>query len=219
LAAFEEYSRLDEQDAKHTLFFALSAGSLNGPNQYGNEDGKIVFECQHILQHLQALGVPRDLLFGDFVSWDTTANALSLRLLVEGLMATYAHDPELLRQKKNLKKSEKLRPISIEVFSSDFHVDRIKAIFDWVLDLTPSLMNRVKLNMFNVPSFGVAWASDKEEWDRRMRHEQDSIEENKKIQNAVKTMSEFQAFLLLGGHNGYRNYLFNSYTRSPGAGW
>lgn len=218
LAAFEEFQRVDASQggSEHVIFYALSAGSLNGPNLVGNEDNKIIFECQHVLSHLFSLGVPKERLFGDFLSWDTTANAMSLRFLVEGLVSTYAHDPA--RKEKNLKKADK-KPVVVNVFSSDFHTERIKVIFDWVLGLTPSLSKKVQLNMFNIPSIGVGWTSNKDEWNRRMSHEKDAIAENKKLHEAVKSMSEFQAFMLLGGHNGYRNYLFNSYRRSAGAGW
>lgn len=217
LAAVEEYRRLQaDGGASDVLFFALSAGSLNGANRIGNEDGKIIFECQHVLNHLVSLGIPSDKIFGDFISWDTTANALALRLLVEGLLSTYAHDPETMR--KNLKRSDQRRVI-IQVFSSDFHTERIKTIFDWVLGLTPSLNKRVDLSIFNIPSVGVGWTSDRDEWNSRMAHEKDAIRENMKLHAAIKTIAEFQAFLLLGGHNGYRNYLFGDYKRSAGAGW
>ena len=85
--------------------------------------------------------------------------------------------------------------------------------------LTPSLTKRVQLDMFNVPSVGVDWTADKDEWNSRMVHEKDAIAENEKLHNAIKTLAEFQAFLLLGGHSGYRNYLFGTYRRSAGAGW
>lgn len=220
LAAFGEYQRLQSNagEGEGVIFYALSAGSLNGPNRAGNEDGKIVFECQHVLNHLIALGVPRERLFGDFISWDTTANALSLRLLIEGLISTYSHDPEQLRKQNFQKKSDR-KGVVIDVFSSDFHTERIKLIFSWVLSLSPSLDNRVQLNMFNIPSMGVGWTADKDEWNSRMAHERNSIAENKRLHEAIKTFSEFQAFLLLGGHKGYRNYMFSTYQRSAGAGW
>ena len=218
VAAFEEYERLSKDRTDHVLFYALSAGSLNGPNRRAEGDDKIIFECQHVLKHLIELGVPENRLFGDFLSWDITANALSLRLLVEGLIATHRHDPEAIRSDvHHLKRPEKV--VQIDIFSSDFHVDRIKTIFEWVFSLNPSLGNRVVLRMYNVPSVGLAWTEDKEEWDKRMNHENQAVQQNRVLQRKIKTISEFQAFILLGGHNGYRQYLFNSYQRSEGAGW
>ena len=70
LAAFEH-----SKQYPNSVFLALSAGSLNAPN--GRlDDGRVRFECQAMVDQLVDLGVPRERVFGDFMSWDTVANAL-----------------------------------------------------------------------------------------------------------------------------------------------
>ena len=45
--------------------------------------------------------------------------------------------------------------VNIEVFISDFHLERVQAAFEWVLSLTPSLIPYVKLKMHSVGSEGI----------------------------------------------------------------
>ena len=127
---------------------ALSAGSLNSPNGR-DKDSKIIFESQLMIQHLVSLGVDRDRIYGDFMSWDTVSNALIARQFVEAMVALkklgerHLFDKGVVFKSKNgtvtlrsgLLESKKVDlmtgALNIEVFISDFHADRVKTAFDW----------------------------------------------------------------------------------------
>lgn len=82
--AYEHYSQQSVDQQKRSIFLALSTGSLNAPNLLF-DDRRIMFECHHIIQHIIALGVPKEQVHGDFISWDTVTNGFSLRLFVEAM--------------------------------------------------------------------------------------------------------------------------------------
>jgi hypothetical protein len=198
------------------VFFALSAGSVNAPNTLLS-DGRVVFECHYTMQHLINLGVPENLVYGDFISWDTVGNGYSLRIFLEGIITAKR---SLLRSGRRGALQLNPKPlIDVEVYSSDFHAERTKVIFDWLLSLEPSIAPYVNLNMFVTSHFDASWAGNKAEWDARLEHEQNAIRRNKALQKQIRNIAEFQAFLLMGGHQGYRNYLLGKYSRSSGAGW
>lgn len=217
--AYKHYTD-NMQDSK-AIFFALSAGSLNNGNSLSS-DRRIIFECQHMVKHLIELGVDSEIVFGDFMSWDTVTNGLSLRLFIEGLLSAQSLDQDSQKlTSNNLKKKvdkgdEKLL---IEVFISDFHLERVKATFSWVLGLTPSLLDdKVELRMHSVSSIGITWAS-RQDFEARLDHEKRGVELIKKNSEFIRTISELYGFLLLGGHKGLNNYFKGDYIVSKGAGW
>lgn len=199
------------------VFFALSAGSVNAPNTL-LPDGRIVFESHYTMRHLIDLGVPEHLVYADFISWDTVGNGYALRLFLEGVLSAKRAALRTERRGASLKLEPKVR-IDVDVHSSDFHADRTKVIFDWVLGLEPSISQYVNMNMFVTSHFDASWAGSKQEWDARLEHEQNAIRKNKELQKEIRNIAEFQAFLLMGGHQGYRNYLLGKYSKSTGAGW
>ena len=71
--AFDYYLDSGDSQQNKTLFVSLSAGSLNAPNSQLSppNDPRIVFECQHVMNHLKRLGVRKEIIFGDTFSWDT----------------------------------------------------------------------------------------------------------------------------------------------------
>jgi hypothetical protein len=242
-AAYHHYSTVNPSSS---VFLALSAGSLNAPNQRSSSTKNIIFECQHIFLHLVDLGVDKDLIFGDIMSWDTVGrlslshyyfslpvfilcmipgNGLTLRLFLEGLLSTKS----AMKSSRSEEQAESpeidpnaVDEIFVEVFISDFHSERVKHSFEWILDLYPSLISGdnhpIHLRIHSVSSQGVQWKS-KEDFEARIDHEMRGvaiIEENAKH---VKTFAELFAFLLLGPHRGIRNYLLESYQPSTGGGW
>jgi hypothetical protein len=219
LGAFKAWNETQSRGPianEKAVFFALSAGSVNAPNTL-LPDGRVVFECHYTMQHLIDLGVPEHLVYGDFVSWDTVGNGYSLRLFLEGIISAKR---SLLRSERRGALQRSPKPlIEVEVYSSDFHADRTKVIFDWLLSLEPSISPYVNLNMFVTSHFDASWAGTKAEWDARLEHEQNAIRRNKELQKQIRNIAEFQAFLLMGGHQGYRNYLLGKYSKSSGAGW
>ena len=213
LAAYEQYDSSSEQDKKKSIFFALSAGSMNGPNLV-QEDGRIIFECQHIIKHLLELGVPQEIIFGDFISWDTIGNALTLRLAIEGLQSLSKSNTN-----SNNISSNRIKPpaIKLEVFTSDFHQNRVQTIFHWVLGLHPSLLPETVTMAINVHNGqGIYWGSA-ELFKQRLAHENAAIEHIEELKKSIKTFSQLFAYVLLGGHKGYSNYLHSdSKPRSQG---
>lgn len=136
---------------KRPIFILLSAGSLNSPNLL-QEDGRMIFECQHMMRYLvDQLKVDSKYIFGDFISWDTVSNGLTLRMFIEGLLAIQS-DPFLLEELAA--KNKKRQKIQLEVYSSDFHAERVRAVFEWVLSLQPSLASDVVLTIHSVGSEG-----------------------------------------------------------------
>jgi hypothetical protein len=121
-----------------------------------------------MMNHLKNLGVEKERVFGDFVSWDTVSNAFVARMFVEAVMASrltqekglkyQLHEYEKRKEEekkgrgrrdegkeKEIKNKEGdnmsfLPKLNIEVFISDFHADRTHAAFEWVFKLYPSIM-------------------------------------------------------------------------------
>jgi hypothetical protein len=217
-AAFKA-SKVNSQ--KQSIFLLLSAGSMNTPNQLDG-DGKIVFECQHMVNHLKSLGVTSNRIFGDFLSWDTVANGLVLRMFLEGLSVATSlrlqyYQSTLIRE-VNVD-SDDFSLLELEIFVSDFHLERVKEIFSWVLGLTPTMLPFVKLTFVSLPSEQGDWMHDKELFQQRVMHEKKSIQYLNGIKPKIQSVREFYAYLLLGGHKGYQNYLLGTYKASKGGGW
>ena len=208
ISAFKDYEKHDNTKLEK-IFLTLSAGSLNSPNmRYA--DGRIIFECQHMIQHLKDLGVPKEAIFGDYISWDTVSNALVVRMLIDGILA--------LKKENGIEIDSKTPPLTVSVYISDFHAERVKAAFSWVLDVAPSRLPFINFIVNSVNSEGIEWGS-KELFEKRRQHELNGVEVITRNSNTIKTIEQLYAFLLLGAHKGYYNYMHGSYTSSKGAGW
>lgn len=243
-AAFRHYKDINKGHI-NSIFLALSAGSLNSPNKRNIDTNNIIFECQHIINHLKSLGVDDQLIFGDFISWDSVGNGLTLRLFIEGLLSLqqkYYQENELLNQINNNLKKEELKAIEdlvIAVFISDFHAERIQKTFEWILSLSPSLLDheesnesynnsniinkeltkpKIILQVHSVNSKGIKWKS-KADFEMRIKHEKHGVKIIEQNSRNVKTFHEFFGFMLLGPHRGLHAYMHNTYTPSKGAGW
>ncbi len=207
VAAYNFYNTLSKPEKRKTIFLTLSAGSFNAPNLLF-DDKRTMFECQHMIQHLIRLGIERDRIYGDIFSWDTVTNGMTLRTFVDGLLLYF----------KNNRANHSQR-LSIQVYISDFHAARAQASFQWVLGLEPSLLVRdVEMEVHSVSSHGVVWPSP-EDYQKRIEHEKLGLQMVLKQAQQIKTLQEFNAFIMLGGHLGIRKYLNNEYVKSVGAGW
>ena len=218
-----------EDDKGEIYFLALSAGSLNSPNVI-NAEHQVVFECTHTIRHLVELGVSQERIHGDFMSWDTVTNSYVLRMTVQALLARYPGAGH----------------INIEVFISDFHLERMQASFEWLLGLEagegvgeePLLSSRVKLQMHSVSSEGIeglSYFGEPDKWGRpapmsdaakalfiaRQEHEKRGVEQIAKNRRAMRTEGQFLEWLLLGGHRGFSSYVRGDGThkKSAGGGW
>jgi hypothetical protein len=156
VAAHQHYEN-HHKDTGTAIFLALSAGSLNSANTLLN-DKRVRFECQFTIQHLLQLGVPRKIIFGDTFSWDTVTNGLTLRMLVEGVQeyrAQSAHNFEEVPWSPPSPASATqlvLKDLTIEVFISDFHADRVRESFQWILNLAPAVRStQLHINVVDSP--------------------------------------------------------------------
>lgn len=201
LQAFSEFSKSSVIERNSSIFLALSAGSMNGPNVM-QSDGRIIFECQHILSHLKELGVSKDRLFGDFISWDTVANGLTVRMFVESLLSQRRYSDQ---------------PLRLKLFTSDFHLERLREVLLWVLQLDPSLKPNVAVSFHVHDAYGVSLGSKKEDFDVRIAHEKRGVAQIQSLAKKITKFTQFQAYLMLGGHQGYSKYLRSeSLPRSRG---
>lgn len=231
---------LTKKEQERTLFVLLSAGSFNTPNAYQPNDHRIIFENQHMINHLKELEIPSNRIFADIFSWDTVTNGLSLRLVLEGIGSYHPRQIPTTTLSKNTRQI-----VNIEVFISDFHLKRVETSFIWSLGLQPSMLHdkfvngasgasagrgnvaaaflttspiEAKLHMHSVSSGGIAELTP-EALEQRAKHEEKGIEVLRNHMKTVKTLQQFYAFLMLGGHLGIRNYLMNDYVKSSGVGW
>lgn len=226
VAAAHKHYENNHKDTGTAIFLALSAGSLNSANTLLT-DKRIRFECQFTIQHLLQLGVPRRIIFGDTFSWDTVTNGLTLRMLVEGLQEYRAQDTHNFEEQPAaatvaLEVSAPtprmvLKDLILEVFISDFHADRVRESFQWVLNLSPAVRS-TKLHINVVDSIGIEWSSPLD-YQHRIEHEEAGTKKIQENAKKIKTISQFYAFLTLGGHQGLHKYVHYDYETSKGGGW
>ena len=212
IAAHDHSKKNPPGNHKHALFLALSAGSLNTPNAL-REDGRVKFECQHTMEHLAELGVPRYAILGDFMSWDTITNALYLRMVISGLLAAQKTAQPQLKGS-----AARTKPLDVQVFISDFHADRVQAAFNWVLGLRPSILPLVQVTVNKVSSEGISWPN-KESFESRLAHEVKGVEQIKANERMIRSVQELYAFLALGPHQGFFKYLQGELPGKKGQGW
>ena len=97
-----------------------------------------------------------------------------------------------------------MKQLEVEVFISDFHAKRVEVVFNWILNLSPSLLPNIKLIIHEVSSEGIFTKNDFEE---RMKHERNGILKIQENQKKIQTIQSFYQFLFLGGHYGLNSYL------------
>ena len=233
VAAAHKHYEKNHKDKETAIFLALSAGSLNSANTLLN-DKRIRFECQFTIQHLLQLGVPRRIIFGDTFSWDTVTNGLTLRMLVEGVQEYRGQDAHnfdvvpvetpapgtsgtTLAEAPASATRTVLKDLTLEVFISDFHADRVRESFQWILNLTPAVRS-VKLHINAVNSIGIQWPNSLD-YIHRIEHEEAGTKKIQENAKKIKTLAQFYAFLTLGGHQGLHKYVHYDYQTSKGGGW
>ena len=136
-------------------------------------------------------------------------NGLTLRMYVEALLDSRVQRPL---------HSTPQPVLQIEVFISDFHVDRMQAAFEWILDLQPSLTHLVNMTMHSVPSSASTTLTPETREERR-QHEAKGVHTLHQNRALIHTLPELYRFLLMGGHQGFRAYLLGGYERSTSAGY
>eukprot|EP01039_Chlorochromonas_danica_P007965 gene7965-8785_t len=213
VTAVDYYNTLSSNDQSKTIFLTLSAGSLNAPNVL-QMDGRIHFECHFMMNHLMQLGIPKHHIWGDIFSWDTVTNGFTLRLFINSLQSMTRSSSG---SNSSGRRNNSPPPLHIEVFISDFHAQRVKAVFDWVLGLSPAIPVRMIVHSLGTQDENI-WANENARLER-LHHEERAVKVIEEQAERIKTWDNFVAFLLLGGHRGLRNYLLGSYSSSSGGGW
>ena len=167
-------SRFDRAIELHegAPIICLSGGTLHRPMPL-DANGHPIFEAVAGARYLLSRGIAPDRIFTETASWDTVGNAFFARLIHT--------DPRGWRR--------------LMVVTSDFHLQRVTAIFRWVFSLGPDL--GYELSFEGTPDSGIA-AGDLE---ARRRHEQAGIDAAGRIE--VQTLAELHQWMY-ERHGAYR---------------
>ncbi len=74
------------------------------------------------------------------------------------------------------------------------------------------------MHINSVSSVGIRW-NNQEAFEQRLRHEIAGVAEIVANSKRIHTIPELYAFLLLGPHRGFREYLWSDYNATVGGGW
>lgn len=127
-------------------------------------DKKPIYECDLMAKYLIKNNVPTDKIFREWTSHDTIGNAYFT--LVQFILP--------------------LKLNNIMIITSDFHMPRSKAIFEWIYG-----MYNLKMTFLSAPDKGI----DKELLKVRIKKEEKSTNNVKKLSNKIKTLSDFHQWL------------------------
>eukprot|EP00903_Cladosiphon_okamuranus_P013200 g12312.t1 len=95
-------------------------------------------------------------------------------------------------------------PLNVTVFVSDFHADRMDAVFQWVFGLEPSLLKgKTTVTTVSIDTPVEMWARGPEQRQARQAHEREAASQARQRAKEIRTVEEFRAFMMLGGHKGY----------------
>ena len=116
---------------EYCWFILLSGGTVHKPPPV-NADGFPLFESSELAKHLVNIGIKSNRILTEISSYDTIGNAHFARLLFT----------EPLQLKKLL------------IVTSEFHMPRTKAIFEWVFHLPPSPLE-YQIHFISTPDKGL----------------------------------------------------------------
>lgn len=156
-----EYQHLTE------WIIPLSAGTVHKPPPIDHR-GFPIFESQKAAEYLAAAGINPERILTEICSYDTIGNAYFSRILFT--------DPMSLPR--------------IHVITSDFHLPRTKAIFDWVFSLKPLQHNYI-LSFESVPAAGLSPAALK----ARQEREETSLNKLEPNIQRMRSIADFQRWL------------------------
>ncbi|CAM9757390.1 unnamed protein product [Ectocarpus sp. 4 AP-2014] len=121
---------------------------------------------------------------------------------------------------KNKKARARRGPMNLTVFVSDFHAERMDAVFQWVFGLEPSLLKgKTTITTVSIETPVEMWARGGEQREARQAHEAEAAEQARQRAREIRTVEEFRAFMMLGGHRGYFDLTHGRYQASSGGGW
>ena len=144
----------------------LSGGTVHKPPPL-NENGFPVFESRAAAEYLIQQGVDPAQLLTEISSYDTIGNAYFSRLLF----------------------AEPAKMQNLLVITSEFHLPRTQAAFEWIYGLTP-LTTDHQLIFESVPNRGLSPKTLK----ARIAREQNNLEKLRETQLDITTLDAFQAW-------------------------
>jgi len=148
-------------------FILLSGGTVHKPPPV-NADGFPLFESRELAKHLVSAGIKPDRILTEISSYDTIGNAHFARLLFT----------EPLQLKKLL------------IITSEFHMPRTKAIFEWVFHLPP-LPFKYRLDYKSTPNESLS----SQALAARILREERSLANLGKIIPKINTLDKFIKWL------------------------
>jgi uncharacterized SAM-binding protein YcdF (DUF218 family) len=157
----------------NAFLLTMSAGTVHKPPPLSS-DGFPVYESVASARYLMKKGVPSDFILYETCSWDTIGNAYFSRVI---------HVNPACFQR-------------LLVITSEFHLPRTKAIFEFVYGLSPSLS---KVEFAGVPDVGV----DPEALAERREKERRGLDSFRKLSASLNSLTELHAWLY-SRHDAYR---------------
>jgi uncharacterized SAM-binding protein YcdF (DUF218 family) len=163
-------ARLDyalSQKERTRWIACLSGGTVHKPPPL-NKDGFSIFESHAAGNYLVSKGTHPQQILTEISSYDTIGNAYFSRLLF----------------------SDPLQFDRLLVITSEFHMQRTRAAFEWIYGLTP-LPVEYKLRFETVPDKGLSPQVLK----TRTAREKKSLEKMRKMQMHITTLDAFHSWL------------------------
>ena len=148
-------------------FILLSGGTVHKPPPV-NADGFPLFESRELAKHLVNAGINSNRILTEISSYDTIGNAHFARMLF----------------------TEPLKLQKLLVITSEFHMPRTKAIFEWVFHLPP-LPFKYQLDFDSTPNEGLSF----ETLAARIQREESSLENLRNTIQKINTLDKFITWL------------------------
>jgi len=148
-------------------FILLSGGTVHKPPPV-NADGFPLFESRELAKHLVNAGINSNRILTEISSYDTIGNAHFARMLL----------------------TEPLKLQKLLVITSEFHMSRTKAIFEWVFHLPP-LPFKYQLDFDSTPNEGLS----SETLAARIQREENSLENLRNTIQKINTLDKFITWL------------------------
>lgn len=157
-------SRLDralELQDQTRWIACLSGGTVHKPPPV-NDSGYPVYESRTAADYLIINGLNPEKVLTEICSYDTIGNAYFSRLLF----------------------AEPFNLSSLLVLTSEFHMPRTRAIFEWIYSLTP-LPVQFRLSFESLPDQGISPTALK----ARLKREKKSLDQLQITRNRITTLS------------------------------
>lgn len=171
--------RLDQANIiykKYKVPILCCGGGTYHKPPFINSSGFVVHESTECVNYLLQLGVNENMIYREWSSYDTIANAFF------SLTTHICFNPNIKH---------------IGIITSQFHMKRTKAIFNWIYNLDN---NKYKLNYFEASDEDL----DKNMLKCRKEREEKSLQNILILKEKIQTMYQFTEWLYKE-HNAYNN--------------